>query len=218
MALTLYMHPLSSFCHKALIALYENGIPFTAHSVDLSDARARDNFRKLWPIGRFPVLRDESRDRTVPESTSIIEYLQQHYPGLVKLVPNDPDLAAVVRAADRFYDLHIHDPMQRIVADMLRPVDGHDPIGVGEAQARLRTGLQFAENEMASRRWAVGSDFSMADCAAAPPLFFINLMTPLAEGYPHLDAYLGRLRERPSYARALAEAQPYLQYFPGNRS
>jgi glutathione S-transferase len=216
MALTLYMHPLSSFCHKTLIALYENAIAFTPEVVNLGDPVSRDNFAKLWPLAKFPVLRDDGRDQTIPESTTIIEYLTQHVPGPVKLIPDDdPQRAAQIRATDRFYDLHVHDPMQKIVADKLRPADGHDPIGVNHARERLRIALGIAEAEMATRRWACGDLFSMADCAAAPPLFFINKMMPLASEFPHLSAYLERLMKRPSYARVLAEAQPYLAMFPG---
>jgi glutathione S-transferase len=215
MALTLYMHPLSSYCHKALIALYENAIAFTPHVVNLGDPSVRDNFRKLWPIGKFPVLRDDARDQTIPESTCIIEYLARHYPGPVELIPDDPELAAQVRSTDRFYDLHLHDPLQRIVADKLRPADGHDPIGVSEAKERMRTALRFADRGMATRHWAVGELFSMADCAAAAPLFFINKITPLAQEFPHVSAHLERLMKRPSYARALVEAQPYMSMFPG---
>jgi glutathione S-transferase len=216
MALSLYMHPLSSFCHKALIALYENGIAFTPEVVNLGDPLSRENFAKVWPLAKFPVLRDDSRGQTIPESTSIIEYLAQHVPGPVKLLADDDQQrAAQVRATDRFYDLHVHVPMQKIVGDKLRPADGHDPVGVGEAKERLRTALRIAEADMATRRWACGDAFSMADCAAAPPLFFINRMTPLAGEFPHLGAYLERATQRPSYARVLVEAQPYLAMFPG---
>ena len=216
MSLTLYMHPLSSFCHKALIALYEGSIPFEIRVVDLRDPVDRAEFARLWPLARFPVLHDAARGHTVPESTSIIEYLAHHYPQQVALIPADPQLALQARATDRFFDLHIHVPMQKVVDDMLRPADGHDPIGVERAQAQIRTALGIAEQQMAGRRWALGDDFSIADCAAAPPLFFINIMTPLAKEFPNLGAYLERLKARPSYARALAEAQPYLPMFPGH--
>jgi len=213
MALTLYLHPLSSYCHKALIALYENAIAFTPEVVNLGDPASRDNFRKVWPMAKFPVLRDDSRNQVIPESTSIIEYLGRHYPGPVTLVPeDDAELAAQVRATDRFYDLHVHNNMQQIVGDKLRPADGHDPIGVKEAQDRLATALSIAEEQMATRKWACGDVFSMADCAAGPPLFFINKMMPLSQ---HLKNYLERLTRRPSYARALREAEPFMQYFPG---
>jgi glutathione S-transferase len=213
MALTLYLHPLSSYCHKALIALYENAIAFTPEVVNLGDPASRDTFRKLWPMGKFPVLRDDRRNQVIPESTSIIEYLQRHYPGPVTLVPeDDAELAAQVRATDRFYDLHVHHNMQQIVGDKLRPADGHDPIGLKEAKDRLATALGIAEEQMATRKWACGDVFSMADCAAGPPLFFINKMMPLGK---HLSTYLERLTQRPSYARALREAEPFMQYFPG---
>ena len=215
MALTLYMHPLSSYCHKSLIALYENAIAFTPEVVNLGDPVSRDNFRKLWPMAKFPVLHDGERGKTIPESTSIIEYLHRHRRGPVPLLPgDDPERLAQVRETDRFFDLHVHYHMQRIVADKLRPPDGHDPIGVSESKERLQTALQIAEGQMATRRWACGAAFTMADCAAAPPLFFINIMTPLFNQYPHLSAYLDRMTKRPSYARVLQEAEPYLQYFP----
>jgi glutathione S-transferase len=213
MALTLYLHPLSSYCHKTLIALYENAIAFTPEVVNLGDPASRDNFRKVWPMAKFPVLRDDSRNQVIPESTSIIEYLERHYPGPVRLVPeDDAELAAQVRATDRFYDLHVHNNMQQIVADKLRPADGHDPIGLKEAKERLGLALGIAEEQMATRKWACGDVFSMADCAAGPPLFFINKMMPLSK---HLKNYLERLTQRPSYARALREAEPFMQYFPG---
>jgi len=213
MALTLYLHPLSSYCHKALIAFYENAIAFTPEVVNLGDPASRDNFKKVWPMAKFPVLRDDSRNQVIPESTSIIEYLDRHYPGPVKLLPNDDDdLAAQVRATDRFYDLHVHNNMQQIVGDKLRPADGHDPIGLKEAKERLGVALGIAEEQMATRKWACGDVFSMADCAAGPPLFFINKMMPLSK---HLKNYLERLTQRPSYARALREAEPFMQYFPG---
>jgi glutathione S-transferase len=215
MALTLYLHPLASYCHKVLIALYENAVAFTPEVVDLGNPASRDNFRKVWPLAKFPALRDHSRNQTIPESTCIIEYLERHFPGPVRLVPQDEEAAAAVRAKDRFYDLHVHYHVQKIVTDKIRPEDGHDAIGVSESKEHLQTALQMAETDMAARRWACGDTFSMADCAAAPPLFFIDKMMPLRDPYPHLDAYLNRLKQRASYARVLAEAEPFMKYFPG---
>lgn len=214
MSLTLYMHPLSSYCHKVLIALYENATPFQPRDVNLGDPAEREEFRKVWPIGKFPVLRDEDRNRTVPESTTIIEYLTQHYPGPTQLIPNDAELAAQVRSLDRFYDLYIHDPMQRIVGDRLRLAAQRDPLGVEQARDRMRTALGMVETEMAGKRWALGESFSMADCSAAPALFYANRVMPLAGEFPQASAYLTRLEKRPSYARALVEAQPYFAMFP----
>jgi glutathione S-transferase len=213
--LTLYFHPLASYCQKALIALYENDTPFTPHFVDLMDEQANAAFKKLWPIGKFPVLRDEAAKRTIPESTTIIEYLAQRYRGRTQLIPDEPDAAFEARALDRFYDLHVHDPMQRIIGDRLRPAGQNDKIGVEHARSALHTALAIAETNMANRTWAAGEAFSMADCAAAPTLFYVNMaVTPLAEAYPNLAAYLGRLTKRPSYARALEEAKPFLKYVP----
>ena len=142
MSLKLYYHPLASFCWKVLIPLYENGVPFEGHIVDLADERSRADFLRIWPIGNFPVLRDEARERTIPESSTIIEYLDQHYPGPAPLLPADPDLARQVRFRDRFYDHYVHQPMQKIVTDRIRPQGRHDPHGVEEAGALLRTALR----------------------------------------------------------------------------
>jgi glutathione S-transferase len=213
--LTLYFHPLSSFCQKALIALYENDTPFTPHVVDLMDAEANAAFKTLWPVGKFPVLRDEAANRTVPESTTIIEYLAQRYPGQTQLIPDEPDAAFEARALDRFYDLQVHTVMQKIIGDRLRPEGQKDKVGVEEARSALQTALGIVEKEMATRAWATGEAFSMADCAAAPTLFYVNMaVAPLDGAYPNLAAYLGRLTTRPSYARALEEAKPFLKYVP----
>jgi glutathione S-transferase len=214
MSLKLYFHPLSSFCHKVLIALYENGTLFVPYVIDLGSESSRAEFLKVWPIGKFPVLRDDAKDRTIPESTTIIEYLSQHYPGATRLVPEDPDLAREVRLRDRLYDLYLHLPMQKVIGDRLRPAGKKDPHGVEEAKAQLRTSLGMIDQEMASRTWAMDETFSMADCAAGPPLFYINMVTPLAGTYKNAAAYLDRLMARPSYARALEEAKPYLSMFP----
>ena len=213
MSLTLYFHPLSSFCHKVLVALYENGIPFTPHTVDLSDSESSGAFKKIWPIGKFPVLRDG--DIAIPESTTIIEYLALHYPGPSKLIPADPEAAFKTREIDRFYDLNLHVNMQKIIGDRLRPVGQNDPHGVDHARDKVETALNIADKEMADKAWAIGGDFTMADCAAAPPLFYCDFaVAPLAGRYDNLAAYLGRLKQRPSYARALKEAEPFLKYVP----
>ena len=214
MSLKLYFHPLSSFCQKALIAFYENDTPFEPHIVDLADAKSSAAFKAIWPIGRFPVLRDDVNDRTVPESSIIIEYLAQHYPGRTQLVPADPELARQTRLHDRFYDLYVNVPMQKIVTDKLRPPGKNDPHGVEEAKRLLLTACGMIEQEMATKTWAMGDAFSMADCAAAPALFYVNLTMPLGGTHRNAAAYLGRLMERPSFARALKEAQPYFALFP----
>lgn len=213
MSLTLYLHPLSSYCHKALIALYENDTPFTPHLVDLGNEESRTAFKQLWPVGKFPMLRDG--ERVVPESTIIIDYLAQHHPGPAKLIPDAPEAARAVRAIDRFYDLHVHNQMQVVIGDRLRPADKRDAYGTEKARAALNTALAIVEKDMAAQTWAAGEDFTLADCAAAPALFYVHLaIAPLAGPYPNLAGYLGRLTTRPSYARALKEAEPYMALVP----
>ncbi len=213
--LTLYYHPLASFCHKVLVALYENEVGFTPHLVDLGDPDANAAFKRIWPIGKFPVLRDEARDRTVPESSIIIEYLAQHYPGPVALVPADPEQAREARLKDRFFDLYVHEPMQKIVGDKLRPDGQHDPFGVAQAQALLKVAYGMLEQTLAGRRWAMGEAFGIADCAAAPALYYADLVLPLGAEHPQVSAYRSRLIDRPSFGRVLQEAEPYFHLFPG---
>jgi glutathione S-transferase len=214
MSLTLHFHPLSSYCHKVLIALYENGTPFTPHTVDLMNDESRAAFLRLWPIGRFPVLHDDVRGVTIPESSTIIEYLTQHYPGPVHLFPSDPDLSRQMRFHDRFFDLYLHTPMQKIVADKIRPAANKDPYGVSEAKTQIQTALALVEKHMDGKRWVMGEAFSMADCAAAPPLFYINEVMPFGGTHRNIARYFERLKERPSYGRVLTEAQPYMKLFP----
>ena len=214
MSLKLYFHPLASFCQKVLIAFYENDTPFEPHIVDLGDETARAAFLKLWPLGKFPVVRDEAKGLTIPESNVIIEYLASHYPGHVQLVPDDADLAREVRLRDRIFDLYIHEPMQRIVGDRLRPANRKDPFGVDEARSRLRTALDLIDNDMASRTWAAGETFTMADCAAAPALFYANLVMPFGNTHRNVTRYFDQLMVRPSFARVVEEAKPYLALFP----
>jgi glutathione S-transferase len=216
MSLTLYMHPVSSFCQRVLIALYENNVPFTPRLVDLRDPLERDALSKLWPLCKLPVLRDEARGLTVPESTVIIEYLVRHYPGPVLLIPDDPEIALKVRLIERFYDLHVTEPMFKVVSDRLRPPGARDAIGVETARKQLRAALQVAEEALATQPWAAGDVFSMADCTAAPALFATDRFTQLARGFPHVRAYLERLLQRPSCARVFAEAMPYLHLLPAD--
>jgi glutathione S-transferase len=214
MSLKLHFHPLASYCHKVLIALYENDTPFAPNKVDLSNQDERAALLQMWPIGKFPVLRDAAREQTIPESTIIIEYLDRHYPGATRFIPADMDRAWQTRLSDRFYDHYVHEPMQKIVADRLRPEGKKDLHGVEEARARLRTSYGMIEQEMATRSWAMGGEFSLADCAAAPSLFFANEVMPFGEDHANVAAYLGRLKARPSYARVLKEAEPYFAMFP----
>ena len=214
MSLKLYFHPLSSFCWKVLIALYENGTPFEPRIVDLGNASAAAEFKKIWPIGKFPVLRDDMRDRTVPELSIIIEYLDRHYPGETRLLPADPDLAHQTRMRDRFFDLYLQVPMQKIVGDRLRPAGKNDAFGVEQAKVQLQTALDMVDRDMAKNTWAMGEEFGMADCAAAPALYYANLVMPFGGTHKHAAAYLEHLLSRPSFARTVKEAEPYRALFP----
>lgn len=215
MALTLYYHPLSSFCHKALIALYENDTPFTAKLINLGEEASRAELVALWPPAKFPVLEDAAKGRVVPESSVIIEYLDLHYPGPVKLVPDDADVANEVRLRDRLYDLHVQLPMQKIVGDRIRPADKKDAHGVEQARAQLTTVYGLIENDLQNKTWAAGEAFGMADCAAAPALYYADKVQPFDRAkFPAMSAYLERLLQRPSVARVHREMAPYLAFFP----
>jgi glutathione S-transferase len=213
MSLTLYFHPFSSFCQKVLIALYENATPFDGRLIDLGHPDGRAELAALWPLVKFPVLHDDARQRTVAESSIIIEYLQEQHPGPVRLLPDDPGTALAARFWDRFYDLHVQVPMQKVVSDRLRPAGTRDPYGVDAAKAALRTAYDIAEAGLTGG-FAVGEQFTIADCAAAPALFYADLVVPFRESHPGLAAYFDRLLARPSFARAVEEASPYRSYFP----
>jgi glutathione S-transferase len=212
MSLTLYYHPLSSFCWKALIALYETGVAFEPRLVNLGDAAERAAFEAVWPLAKFPVLRDNARGKTIPESSILIDYLARTQSSAATLLPNDPDLAMQARLIDRLIDSYIHVPFQRVVAERMRPDGKHDPFGVEQARDQICSGYNLIA-PMIIGPWAMGEAFTMADCAALPALFYADYTVPLA-AWPGLAAYLGRLKTRPSVARVLAEAEPYFQYFP----
>lgn len=212
--LTLYLHPLASFCHKVLIGLYENGTVFSAEIVDFSNAGSAAAHVERWPVGKIPVLHDGTADRTVAETSIIIEYLQQHFPGPVRLLPDDPEHRLDVRLWDRFFDLYVSIPMQKIVTDRLRPDGAGDPHGVADAHATLETAYAMIERQLAGRPWATGEVFTMADCAALPGLFFASTVHPFGADRPLLAAYLERLLQRPSVGRVIDEARPYFKFYP----
>ena len=214
MSLTLHYHPLASFCWKALVALYENDIPFKPNLVDLGNPAERAALLKLWPIGKFPVLEDHANGQIVPESSIIVDYLDRHYPGRTRLIPDEPELARQTRLRDRFYDLYVHLPMQKIMGDRLRPADRKDPHGVEEARAQLRTSYGMIEQQISSGGWAAGDTFTMADCAAAPALFYGSMVVPFGAEHGNLAAYFERLKARPSFARVMEEAKPYFNMVP----
>jgi glutathione S-transferase len=210
MALRLYAHPFSSYCQKALIALYENATPFDCRMLGDDDAMAE--LAGLWPLKRFPVLVDEGR--TVMEASIIVEHLDVHHPGPVRLIPTDRDGALGVRMMDRFFDNYVMTPMQKIVVDAIRPEQDRDPCGVAEARRMLDATYAWLDGVMAGRDWAAGGAFSLADCAAAPSLFYADWVHPIADGFRQVRAYRNRLLARPSFARAVDEARPHRALFP----
>ena len=214
MSLTLYFHPLASFCHKVLVALYESEIPFQGRIIDLGNASDRAEMNALWPVGKFPVLRDDLRRRTVPESTVIIEYLCQHFAGAADLLPRNAEVRLDVRLWDRVFDWYVQTPMQKIVADHLRPEGERDRLGVADARAMLLATYDMLERQLAPGAWAVGERFTMADCAAMPALFYASILEPLPKGHTRLADYFDRLMNRPSVRRTLDEARPYFPMFP----
>jgi glutathione S-transferase len=214
MTLTLYLHPLASFCHKVLIALYENQTEFNTEIVDFADLGSKAALLDKWPVGKIPVLHDSDAGRIVPETSIIIDYLQAHHPGPVRLLPDDPEALLQVRLWDRFYDLYVSVPMQKIVTDRIRPAGANDPHGVGEARSLLDQAYRMIDDRMQGKAWATGEHFTMADCAAFPGLFFASIVHPFPEDLHALAAYLERLLQHPSIRRVLSEAQPYFSVFP----
>lgn len=206
----LYAHPFSSYCQKALIALYENRTPFEYRM--LEEPGAMQALTALWPMKRFPVLVDAGR--TVFEATSIIEHLDVHHPGPVRLIPEDATVAVEVRMMDRFFDNYVSTPQQKVVFDCIRPEAARDPHGVAEARAMLDTAYAWLDKTMAGREWAAGDSFSLADCGAAPFLFYADWTHPIDAAFANVIAYRQRLLARPSFARAVDEARPFRKYFP----
>lgn len=213
MALTLYYHPFSSYSWKVLIPLYEAGTPFTGRSLADDDAIAE--WKKLWPIERFPVLVDDAREKALPESSIIIEFLDTHYPGPMPMLPHDEDARLDVRFLDRVLDNYVHNPMQAIVFDRMREEGRKDALGVERAHAMLDRAYGWLDERMKDRTFACGEAFTLADCAAAPALFYADWVHPIGEARPNLAAYRARLLARPSVKRVVDEARPSRALFPG---
>jgi glutathione S-transferase len=211
--LTLYAHPLSSYCWKVLVALYEMGTPFQQVLVD-GLPRAHPALSGFWPIGKMPLLHDAARDQAVPEASIIIEYLQRHHPGARTLIPGEAAPQIEARLWDRVFDLYVHTPLQKLVSDRLRPDEDKDPAGVAEAKALLDTAYAMLDDRMATREWVAGEAFTLAECAAMPALFYAQAAYPFAPRHPALGAYLDRLTDRPSARRTIGEARPYFRFFP----
>ena len=210
MSLTLYYHPLSSYCQKVLIALYEAGTAFDARMIDLGDAGDREVLRSHWPLCKFPVLHDPAHGRSLPESSAIIEYLDHHYPGARPLIPTDWDGALEVRLWDRVFDNYVQTPMQQIVADRIRQAHAD----LSGQRSLLEATYCVIDRQVAAHAWAAHEEFTLADCAAAPALFYANTLQPLPASLGHLRGYFARLMDRPSVRRVIEEARPYFHLYP----
>jgi glutathione S-transferase len=208
----LYAHPFSSYCQKALTALYENGTAFEFRMLSGEEPEIFADFENRWPVKRFPILVDQGR--TILEASVVIEYLQLHYPGPVKLIPDDADAAIDVRMMDRFFDNYISTPQQKVVFNAIRPAADRDPYGVNEAREMLDCAYGWLNERMSRREWAAGDSFSLADCAAAPSLFYADWTHAIDPKFANVIAYRKRLLARPSFARAVDEARQYRPYFP----
>nr|WP_298174229.1 glutathione S-transferase family protein [uncultured Pseudomonas sp.] len=212
MSLKLYAHPFSSYCQKVLTALYENATPFEMRLLAPDDPQTAAELAALWPLKRFPVLLDGARK--VLESSIIIEYLVLYHPGPVRLIPEDGRAALEVRTMDRFFDNYISTPMQKIVFDSMRAADSRDPQGVSDARQMLDTAYRWLDGTLSGRQWAAGDAFSLADCAAAPALFYADWVQPISPALTQVHGLRQRLLARPSFARAVDEARPYRSLFP----
>jgi glutathione S-transferase len=211
MPLTLYAHPFASYCWKPLIALYENATPFTYRVVD--DAVGWAELESLWPIRKFPLLRDG--EATIVESSIIVEYVAHRYPGATPMIPADDEEAALlVRFMDRFFDNYVMSPMRTLVADRLRAGSERDAKGVADARKMLDVAYAWLEQRLTPDMWAAGSAFSLADCSAAPALFYADWVHPIGDRFPRVLAYRGRVLARPSVARVVDEARPFRPLFP----
>lgn len=213
MSLTFHYHPLASFCWKVSIALYEMAIPFTPKIVDLGGEASRADFLALWPVGKIPVLRDEAAGRTIPETSIIIEYCERYRGAAPGMLPAEPEANLETRLWDRFFDNYVQVPMQKMVSERLRPAGRTDPHGAEEAHATLETAYAMIDRQLAAHGWATGESFTMADCAAAPALFYAGIVHPFG-GHKATAAYFERLYARPSVRRTIDEARPWFKNFP----
>lgn len=207
----LYAHPFSSYCQKVLIALYEHGVDFDYRVVGQGEGAA-EQLAALWPLGKFPVLVDAGE--TFLEASIIVEHVDRRYGGAAKLVPDAPDAALAVRTMDRVFDNYVMTPMQKLVGDALRPQDARDAFGTAEARRMLDTVYAWLDARLTPDSWAAGDSFTLADCAAAPSLFYADWAHPIPAELGRLRAYRARLLAHPSFARAVDEARPYRPFFP----
>lgn len=213
MSLILHGHPLASYCWKTLIALNELGLGHEVRQVDLGDAQARAAFEALWPTAKIPLLQDG--EKVIAETSIQIEYLHQREGSTSTLLPVDAEACLRVRLWDRLFDSYVMTPMQNHIAQLLRPEAQRDHGAIEAANAALASAYEWIEARMDhSGNWAVGDGFSMADCAAAPSLFYAVTIVPFAQRHTHLRAYFERLMARPSVHRVIRDAGPWFRYYP----
>jgi glutathione S-transferase len=212
MSMKLYFNPVSSYSQKTLMAFYEKGCAFEPVIINLFDPKEREAYQKIYPIAKVPYLQVEEKKLNLSESSIIIEYIDRNFPGGMKLLPDDPDQALQVRMQDRYFDLYINESVGKIFFDGMRPAGKNDPFGVQQARDRLDQMYAMLDPQLASRTWAAGETFSMADCAAAPALFYARMVHPF-EAHKNVTAYFQRLMQRPSFQRVVKEAEPFLAMF-----
>ncbi|MCF2514700.1 glutathione S-transferase family protein [Sphingomonas sp. G124] len=211
MSLELFAHPFSSYCQKVLIALWADGTPFDYRMLDEEHAENFAELKRRWPFGKFPLLVDDGE--TVVESTPIIEHLQARHPGPNRWIP-DGEQGRRARFLDRFFDTYVMGNMQKAGLDILRPEGCKDPYGASQARADLNLAYDWLEANLSEGSWAAGDEFTLADCAAAPSLFYADWVEEIGPSRPRLAAYRARVLAHPVVARAVDEGRPYRQYFP----
>lgn len=212
MPLVLYGHPFSSYTQKVLIALYENGTPFEFRSLGPDTPEHQAEWLRRWPIRKFPLLVDG--ERNVVETSIIIEHLQLSHPGPVRLLPEDSRAALDVRFLDRFFDLHVMDAAFHAVYGAITGDVRKRKEGMDLSVEKLERSYAWLEERLTPGAWAAGEDFTLADCAAAPSLFYADWVHRISDTYPRLRAYRSRLLSRPSFARAVDEARYFRPNFP----
>lgn len=212
MSLVLHAHPLSSYCQKVLLGLGENGVAFDYRKIDFGEPVHAAELERLWPMKRIPILVADGR--TIVESSIILEHVDRKYPGRTKLIPDDAAAALEARFMDRIFDCYVMTPMQAIVFEALRPADARDPFGVAKARKDLDTIYAWLDAKLDGREWAAGPAFSLADCAAAPSLFYADWTQPIPAEFTRLKAYRARLLARPAFKAIVDDARPYRNLFP----
>jgi len=212
MSLVLHAHPLSSYCQKVLLGLGENGVAFDYRKIDFGEPVHAAELERLWPMKRIPILVEDGR--TIVESSIILEHVDRKYPGRTKLIPDDAAAALEARFMDRVFDCYVMTPMQAVVFEALRPPEARDPFGVAKARKELDTIYAWLDAKLDGREWAAGSAFTLADCAAAPSLFYADWTQPIPAEYARLKAYRARLLARPEFARVVDDARPYRHLYP----